>query len=88
MNSDKPASSTLSTGKYTIELARGSSVVYKFDDGGNKIWVCSAPDPQIAMEIIEGLILVEHKRFYYPDSAPKIGSAETTKITPPFLKKS
>lgn len=87
MNSETSAKSTLSTGKYTIELSRGASVVYKFDDSGNKSWVCSAGDPQIAMEIIEGLILVEHKRFYYPDSAPKIGSAETTKITPPFLKK-
>lgn len=84
MNSE---SSTLSTGKYTIELSRGASIVYKFDDGDKKTWVCSTSDPQTAMEIIEGLILVEHKRFYYPDSAPTISSAGTTKITPPFLKK-
>lgn len=88
MSNETPVQkATLSTGKYTIELSKGASAVYKIDEGGNKIWVCSAGDPQVAMEIIEGLILVEHKRFYYPDSAPKVGAAETTKIAPPFLKK-
>ncbi len=64
--------STLSTGKYTIEFSNGPSAIYKFDDDGNKIWVASAGDPQLAMEIIEGLILVEHKRFYHPESAPTV----------------
>ncbi len=64
--------STLSTGKYTIEFSNGPSVIYKFDDKGNKIWIASAGDPQLAMEIIEGLILVEHKRFYRPEATPTV----------------
>jgi len=64
--------STLATGNYTIEFTDGPSHVYKFDENKNKIWIASASDPEIAMEIIEGLILVEHKRFYHPDSAPNI----------------
>jgi hypothetical protein len=83
-SSSKESKSTLSTGKYTIELSNGPSAVYKIDNEGNKIWVCSASDPQVAMDLIEGLILVEHKRFYYPDSTPSIGMSGTT---PPFLKK-
>jgi len=79
-----PENSTLSTGKYTIELTGGASVVYAFDTEGNKTWVCSASDPMVAMNIIEGLIMVEHKRFYYPDSKPQI-NVGTPK--PPFLNK-
>ncbi len=64
--------STLSTGKYTIEFSNGPSAIYKFDDDGNKTWIASAGDPQVAMEIIEGLILVEHKRFYHPEATPNV----------------
>ncbi len=64
--------STLTTGKYTIEFSDGPSHIYTFDDNKNKTWIASAADPQLAMQIIEGLILVEHKRFYHPDSAPEI----------------
>lgn len=86
MESDpKEQPSVLSTDKYTIELGKGSSAVYKFDEEGNKIWLCSASDPQCAMDIIEGLILVEHKRFYYPEATPVISTTHSVK--PPFMKK-
>ena len=65
-------SSTLSTGNYTIEFSDGPSHIYKFDENKNRIWIAAASDPQVAMEIVEGLILVEHKRFYHPDSAPNL----------------
>ena len=84
-NNSNEQKSTLSTGKYTIELSKGASAVYKFDDEENKIWVCSASDPQVAMDIIEGLILVEHKRFYYPESTPVISMEQGP--SQPFLKK-
>lgn len=77
--------STLSTGKYTIEISAGPSSIYRVDEDGNKVWIGSATDPQLAMDIIEGLILVEHKRFYHPEAGPVI-SAGNTKISPPFIK--
>ena len=64
--------STLTTGKYTIEFDNGPSHIYKFDKNENKIWVASVSDPDTAMKIIEGLILVEHKRFYRPEATPSI----------------
>jgi len=64
--------STLTTGKYTIEFSDGPSNIYAFDENKNKTWIAAVADPQLAMQIIEGLILVEHKRFYHPDSAPEI----------------
>lgn len=72
MTSTAPKTGTLSTGNYVVETSDGPSPIYKIDKQGNKIWVASASDPQVAMEIIEGLILVEYKRFYYPESTPSI----------------
>jgi hypothetical protein len=64
---------TLKTGNYVIELSNGPSIVYKIEPtSGSKEWVCTCPEPEAAMVIIEGLILVENKRFHYPDSAPKL----------------
>ena len=85
--SNTPKKSTLSTGKYHIEFDNGPSIIYKFDDNGNKIWVATAPDPNLAMQIIEGLILVEHKRFYHPEATPTVTS-DGSKPLPPFLKRS
>ena len=85
--SSAPEKNTLSTGKYHIEFDNGPSIIYKFDDGGNKIWVATAPDPNTAMQIIEGLILVEHKRFYHPEATPTV-TTEDSKPLPPFLKRS
>ena len=77
---------TLSTGKYTIEFSNGPTIVYALDEEGNKQWVCSTTDPEKAMSIVEGLLLVETKRFYHPNSKPNISAGENKPI-PPFLKK-
>ncbi len=86
----KETKSTLSADKYTVEFSDGPSHIFKFNNTGDKIWVAAASDPDTAMQIIEGLIMVEYKRFYYPDSKPNI----TTEVqgpapsTPGFLKRS
>lgn len=82
-----PEPTTLSTGKYTIELTNGPSNVFVFDEEGNKQWVCSTTDPERAMSIVEGLVLVEMKRFYYPESAPTVNADQEDKPVPPFLRK-
>lgn len=79
---------TLSTGKYTIELNSGATMVYKITDAGDKVWFCSTTDPSAAMDIVEGLILVEYKRFYHPEAAPKVMTAGAQENPlPPFLKR-
>lgn len=77
---------TLSAGKYNIELASGGFGIFILDEFDHKNWVATAPDPEIAMKIVEGLILVEMKRFYYPESQPVLKPQEE-KPLPPFLKK-
>jgi len=78
---------TLSTGKYTINLDDKGFSIYTMDASGQKEWVASAADPQIAMNIVEGLIMVEIKRFYHPDTAPVLKpEVEEKKPLPPFLK--
>lgn len=78
---------TLSTGQYTIEVGNGPSHIFRFDEESNKHWVCSTTDPNQAMQIVEGLVLVEMKRFYYPESNPVINPEEKDKPVPPFLKR-
>ena len=76
---------TLRTGNYVIELSTGPSVVYKVEGkSGAKSWVCTCPDPDAAMIVVEGLILVENKRFYYPDSKPIMSFAEVNPSTEIF----
>jgi hypothetical protein len=87
VDSTSQEKSTLSTGKYTIEFGGGPSVIYKFDEDNNKIWLASVSDPETAMQIIEGLILVEHKRFYHPEATPTI-NVKDGNPAPPFLKRS
>lgn len=81
---------TLQTGQYTIEFSNGPSQVYRID-GDHKEWVCSTPDPEVAMQVVEGLILVEHKRFYHPEAQPKVQMAGSTATeappVPKFLKR-
>jgi hypothetical protein len=73
--------STLRTGNYSIEVSNGPSIVYKIEEkSGAKEWVCTCPDPEAAMLVVEGLILVENKRFYYPESTPKL-QVEGAKVT-------
>lgn len=78
--------STLSTGKYTIELDRGATQIFAQNEMGLREWVASTTDPNRAMEIVEGLVLVEMKRFYHPDSQPSVKS-EGENPVPPFLRK-
>ena len=77
---------TLSTGKYTIEMEKEGFSIYATNDTGQREWVASAADPQIAMNIVEGLLMVEVKRFYHPDSAPLLKAKEEETPAPPFLK--
>jgi len=84
--SSAPEKTTLSTGKYTIELSNGPSIIYKIDEEGGKQWLCSTTDPETAMSIVEGLVLVEHKRFYHPEATPEIKPSTGT-FVPPFLKR-
>lgn len=70
---------TLRTGNYVIELSNGPSVVSRIEEqSGAKQWICTCPDPEAAMTVVEGLILVENKRFYYPDSKPTMNFEEKT----------
>ena len=78
--------STLSVGNYSIESERDGFAIYAEAEMGAKEWVATTLDPEIAMRIVEGLILVEMKRFYYPDSDPTFKDQEG-KPLPPFLKK-
>lgn len=82
MSEDKP---TLSVGNYTIEMAPGGFGIFAADELGDKQWIATAPDPEVAMKIVEGLILVEIKRFYHPESAPVLKGKEG-KPLPPFLR--
>ncbi len=62
--------STLSVGKYSIESEPTGFGIYAETERGAKERVAKVLDPEIAMRIVEGLILVEMKRFYYPNSDP------------------
>lgn len=83
MSSEGP---TLTVGNYIIESAAGGFGIFATDELGEKHWVATAPDPEIAMKIVEGLIMVEMKRFYHPEATP-IFTTEEGKPLPPFLKK-
>ncbi|KKM98442.1 hypothetical protein LCGC14_1157930 [marine sediment metagenome] len=83
-------SKSLRTGNYVIELSDGPSVVHKIHaKSGHKDWVCTCPDPEAAMVVVEGLILVENKRFYYPGSKPtmKFDEKQAEKTHPNFLNR-
>jgi len=83
MTSESPK---LTVGNYSIEMVDGGFGIYAIDELDNKQWVATAPDPELAMKIVEGLIMVEMKRFYHPEATPVIKGAEG-KPLPPFLKK-
>ena len=89
MNIENEEKSKLSVGKYTVDLDTGGCDIYKVHDEGHKTFVCGGiAEPQIAMEIIEGLIMVEYKRFYYPESQPTFeqGPPVVQETVVPFLK--
>jgi len=77
---------TLSVGNFTIEGSEGGFAIFAVDEIGEKEWIATAPDPEIAMKIVEGLIMVDTKRFYHPESQPTFSTTEG-KPLPPFLKK-
>lgn len=77
---------TLTVGKYSIEMKDGFFGIFADSEFDNKEWIATAPDPELAMKIVEGLIMVEMKRFYHPEATPVIAGAQG-KPLPPFLKK-
>jgi len=84
----KPGESTLTTGNYSIEMSGGALQIFTIDANGGRVWIANAGDPQTAMDIVEGLILVETKRFYHPDTTPTFeDKPEETAPVPPFLKR-
>lgn len=78
--------STLSVGNFSIEPSPGGFGIFAAGELGDKEWIATAPDPELAMKIVEGLILVDMKRFYHPDSIPVLKGVDA-KPLPPFLKK-
>ena len=79
--------STLTTANYHIEFDKDGTYIYTLDEkGDNKQWLASTTDPETATRIVEGLVLVEHKRFYHPETEPVFTSGDG-KPLPPFLKK-
>jgi len=83
---NESTASTLKTGKYTVEIADAGCGIFKLDDQDEKVFVCGGiSDPELAMMLIEGLILVENKRFYYPDSGPTV-TTQSANSMGQFLK--
>jgi hypothetical protein len=81
--------STLSTGKYDIEFGEKGTNIFTTDaESGQRQWMATVSDPETATKVVEGLILVEHKRFYRPEAAPVFHTVENKdKPVPPFLTK-
>jgi len=75
---------TLKTGNYTIKLTSGAAQIYQMDEQGMEHWLAACYDIELATRIVEGLILVDAKRFYHPEAAPTFNTAEG-KPLPPFL---
>jgi len=76
----------LSVGNYSITQSSGGFDIFLTDELDDKQWMATASDPEIAMKIVEGLIMVEMKRFYHPESTPTMTVVDN-KPLPPFLKK-
>ena len=77
---------SLSVGNYSISESPGGYGIFLSDEFGDSQWMDTAPDPEIAMKIVEGLVMVEMKRFYHPESTPTFKGTDD-KPLPPFLKK-
>ncbi len=81
---------TLKHGKYTVDIEPNGCSVYAIEEN-QKVFLCGGiGDPELAMTIVEGMILVEAKRFYVPEATRdvKIEAKEETKETVlQFLKK-
>jgi len=78
--------STLTHGNYTIDIDRGGCTVYVLQED-QKIFICGGiADPELAMTIVEGLILVEAKKFYHPEAERAVTMTDGETV-PHFLKK-
>ncbi len=78
--------STLTHGKYTIDIERGGCAIYVIEED-QKIFLCGGiADPELAMAIVEGLILVEAKKFYHPEAKRAVTMSDGETV-PHFLKK-
>ncbi|KKL91719.1 hypothetical protein LCGC14_1891860 [marine sediment metagenome] len=78
--------STLTHGKYTIDIERDGCAIYVIEED-QKIFLCGGiADPELAMSIVEGLILVEAKKFYHPEATRAVTMADGETV-PHFLKK-
>jgi len=77
---------TLQQGNYTVDIESGGCVVSKIE-GDQKIFLCGGiGDPELAMTIVEGLVLVEAKKFYHPEAARTVTMADKETV-PHFLKR-
>ena len=80
------AEGTLTHGKYTIDIERGGCAVYAVEDD-QKIFLCGGiADPELAMSLVEGLLLVEAKRFYHPEAERAVTMSDGETV-PHFLKR-
>jgi len=77
---------TLTHGNYTIDIETDGCVVSLIKDN-QKIFLCGGiGDPELAMTIVEGLILVEAKKFYHPE-AERTVTMHDGETVPHFLKR-
>ena len=76
---------TLTHGKYSIDIGRRGCSIYVIE-AEQKIFLCGGiGDPELAMTIVEGLLLVEAKRFYVPEAARAVTMSDGETV-PHFLK--
>ena len=76
----------LTHGKYTIDIESGGCAVYSIDNE-QKVFLCGGiADPELAMSIVEGLLLVEAKRFYVPEAKRDVTMSDGETV-PHFLKR-
>ena len=69
----------LTHGKYTIDIGADGCSIYTLEKD-QKIFICGGiGDPELAMTVVEGLLLVEAKRFYRPDATRSISLAPEEK---------
>ena len=80
------AEGTLTHGNYTADIERDGCAIYVTKED-QKIFLCGGiADPELAMSIVEGLILVEAKKFYHPEATRAVTMADGETV-PHFLKK-
>ena len=80
------AEGTLTHGNYTADIGRDGCTIYVTKED-QRIFLCGGiADPELAMAIMEGLILVEAKRFYHPEAKRAVTMSDGETV-PHFLKK-